>query len=77
MNREDLIRMAREANIHVIENNTFADDIYISVLYRFATIVAAAEREACAKLVFNSPPSDEYEPPLLAVYNAIRARGEQ
>lgn len=50
MNRDDVIRMAREANIHVIENNTFADDMYISVLYRFATIVAAAEREACAKI---------------------------
>ncbi len=35
-----------------------------------------AEREACAELVFNSPPSDEYESPLRAVYNAIRARGE-
>ena len=34
-----------------------------------------AEREACAKLVFNSPPSDEYESPLRAVYNAIRNRG--
>jgi hypothetical protein len=43
MNRDDVIRWAREANIHVIENNTFADDMYISVLYRFATIVAAAE----------------------------------
>jgi hypothetical protein len=37
--------------------------------------IAAAEREACAKLVFNSPPSDEYESPLRAVYNAILARG--
>jgi hypothetical protein len=35
----------------------------------------ALEREACAELVFNSPPSDEYESPLKAVYNAIRARG--
>ena len=34
-----------------------------------------AEREACAQLVYNSPPSDEYESPLSAVYNAIRARG--
>jgi hypothetical protein len=34
-----------------------------------------AEREACAELVFNSPPSDEYESPLRSVYNAIRARG--
>jgi hypothetical protein len=41
---------------------------------KFAELIAAAEREACAKLVFKSPPSDEYEPPLLAVYNAIRAR---
>jgi len=35
-----------------------------------------AEREECAELVFNSPPSDEYESPLKAVYNAIRARGQ-
>jgi hypothetical protein len=33
------------------------------------------EREACAELVYNSPPSDEYESPLKAVYDAIRARG--
>jgi hypothetical protein len=36
--------------------------------------IAAQEREACAELVFNSPPSDEYESPLRAVYNAILAR---
>jgi hypothetical protein len=35
-----------------------------------------AEREACAELVYHSPPSDEYESPLKAVYNAIRARGQ-
>jgi hypothetical protein len=34
-----------------------------------------AEREACAELVYNSPPSDEYESPLKAVYDAIRNRG--
>ena len=34
------------------------------------------EREACAQLVYYSPPSDEYENPLKAVYEAIRARGE-
>ena len=33
------------------------------------------ERAACAELVFNSPPSDEYESPLMGVYKAIRARG--
>jgi hypothetical protein len=41
----------------------------------FEALVRADEREACAELVFNSPPSDEYESPLRAVYNAIRARG--
>jgi hypothetical protein len=47
-----------------------------SQLKAFEALVRADEREACAKLVFNSPPSDEYESPLRAVYNAIRARGE-
>ena len=35
-----------------------------------------AEREACAELVYNSPPSDEYESQLKAVYDAIRARSK-
>ena len=39
MTREDVIRMARECEIHVSEGNTFADDCYISVLYRFANKV--------------------------------------
>jgi hypothetical protein len=38
------------------------------------TDTLAQEREACANLVFHSPPSDEYQSPLVAVYNAIRAR---
>ena len=36
MTREDVVRMARECGISVSEGNTFADDCYISVLYRFA-----------------------------------------
>lgn len=39
MNREEVIALAREANISVFEDNTFADDMYISVLYRFANLV--------------------------------------
>ena len=41
------------------------------------TDALAQEREACANLVFHSPPSDEYQSPLVAVYNAIRARSNQ
>ena len=58
MTRDDIIRMAREAGIHVAENNSFADDMYISVLYRFANIVAAAEQDRCCKIVYGMAGSD-------------------
>ena len=46
MNREDIIRMAREAGAEVFPHASVfsANDIA-----RFAALVAAAEREACAK----------------------------
>ena len=44
MNREDIIRMARESGI-------IQPEIVFTHLERFAALVAAAEREACAKLV--------------------------
>lgn len=62
MNREEIIELAREANISVFEDNTFADDMYISVLYRFANLVAASEREACARVCELMRPSKrEYD----------------
>ncbi len=39
MTREDVVRMARECDIHISKGSTFADDCYISVLYRFANKV--------------------------------------
>jgi len=46
---EDIIRMAREAGARLDKHNGgFIDQ---SVLLRFAALVAAAEREACAKLI--------------------------
>lgn len=47
MTREDIIRMAREAGATVIGN--FVDHDCMS-LERFAALVAAAEREECAKV---------------------------
>ena len=46
MNRDDIIRMAREAGAEVFPHASVfsANDIA-----RFAALVAAAEREACAK----------------------------
>ena len=44
MNRDDIIRMAREAGWTGPEENV----TYVAMLERFAKLVAAAEREACA-----------------------------
>jgi hypothetical protein len=62
-----VIEMAREAGL-------FTHKEVQPELERFAELVRADEREACANLVFHSPPSDEYESPLVAVYNAIQER---
>ena len=45
MTKDDIIRMAREAGVVIDGNNSGQDDL----LY-FAVLVAAAEREACAKV---------------------------
>ena len=47
MNTEDIIRMAREAGGD--DWGIFRD--FMPEIERFATLVAAAEREACAKVV--------------------------
>jgi hypothetical protein len=53
MNREDIIRMAREAGFE--QNSlgmTYTSGALPELLERFAGLVAAAEREACAELVW-------------------------
>ena len=50
MTKDDIIRMAREANCE----ETFGTDTFLCTvvdLERFATLVAAAQREADAKLI--------------------------
>ena len=51
MTRDDIIRMARKANLH--ERTKVAGGYIVNIpnlenLERFAALVAAAEREACA-----------------------------
>ncbi len=46
MNRDDIIRMAREAGIGWLERAEGISEF----LERFANLVAAAEREMCAKV---------------------------
>ena len=71
MNREDIIRMAREC---------FADPdgslvLLTPELSRFAALAAAAEREACAKLCLEEAPSLDGQLCADAIRDAIRARG--
>ena len=62
MNRDDVIRMAREAGLP-------SSELYHGNLERFAALVAAAEREACARIAERS------ESALHCAFN-IRARGQ-
>ena len=53
MTHDDIIRMAREAGINIKDNPEKASGVGNSIvsyydLKRFAALVAAAEREACA-----------------------------
>ena len=69
MNREDIIRMAREAGFN-------PQSLYMeSRLERFADLVAAAEREACAKHAEDFLTKGR-SPLGRAVGEAIRARGQ-
>ena len=80
MTRDDVIRLAREAGlctwIKVPEEES-------EKLERFVAIVAAAEREACAKACDElfPPPGEqmavEWAAGTIACANAIRARGHK
>lgn len=87
MNRKDIIRMAREAGFGVLlsvdgRGEIYAgDDVYTDEMERFAELIIAAEREACAKQAENMDAA------VLAMLNitrqpiaiaaAIRARGDK
>jgi len=78
MNRDDVIRMARESSF--TENSGF-DGCFVCnphSLERFAALVAAAEREACAKVCEDIDAEYDGED-VLATWcaAAIRARGEK
>ena len=68
--RDDIIRMTRKAGF---ESNslgmTYTSGSLLDLLERFAELVAAAEREACAVIAFNA---ETY----LEAAAAIRARGQ-
>ena len=71
MNREDIIRMAQEAGFRVNTTESLLEE-----LERFATLIASAEREACAGIVVNE--AFQYASPVWAfeIVNDIKARGQ-
>lgn len=76
MNKDEIIRVAREAGFeHIAEAN-----YWHPLFKRFATLVAAAEREECAKEI-QSEICDEIEDEayciLVALLARIRARGPE
>jgi hypothetical protein len=67
MTREDITRMAREAGFVGFDGDNGS-------LRRFAALVAAAEREECAKVAENM--LRFYTAAVTGVPQAIRARGQ-
>ena len=76
MNRDDIIRMAGEAGLEDGWSGWCQEcGCDSEKLTRFAALVAAAEREACAKVCYELPWKDmDHIPSNLAFAAAIRAR---
>ncbi len=68
MNRDDIMRMAREAGL---EEEWIIDPGSPERFERFAALVSAAEREACAKVCEDAPEPDGQD-----LADRIRARGQ-
>jgi len=74
--RDDIIRLAQESGLKDLcglETTGWPGDARVDAFIDFAALVAAAEREACAKVCecFNSEPVSH-----ATVAAAIRERGE-
>jgi hypothetical protein len=76
MNRDDIIRMAREVNNGKVRVWEDCHLLYPDELERFAALVAAAEREACAAVARQwdaDHPASNYGG---CIANLIEARGQ-
>jgi hypothetical protein len=79
MNREDIIRMAREVSDKDKVDPYLNEFVVLTPeeLERFATLVAAAEREACAKFIEHDYVRQFERPWRDDLSAAIRARSKQ
>ena len=69
MTKDDIIKMARETGMELYGHGRDQTN-FVFILCRFANAIAAAEREACAKVC------DEYAQARYAA-ESIRARGNK
>ena len=82
MTCDDIIKLALEAGFCKDSNGIYSrravtpDSDLLPSLAHFAALVAAAEREACAKLCDELRDEDGFEPYGTECAAAIRARGE-
>ena len=81
MNREDIIRMAQEAGLHIATDVNWMPIIGLEYAEKFAALVASAEREACAKVCEAMEEKAEGTecckwPTPIDCAHAIRARGQ-
>jgi hypothetical protein len=74
MNRDDIIRLAEQSGNGEVQDAIKSHMFFIDELERFAALVAAAEREACAKVVENY--AGAWDDQGYALSQAIRARGQ-
>ena len=78
MTRDDIIKMAKEAGFNLEQGFLLRVTGIDEDLERFAVLVAAHEREACAELCDVLAVHPEYASDITKVAaQAIRARGEQ
>ena len=79
MNREDIIQIATKSWLteygRTLLLRGFDIEINIEELERFAALVAAAEREACAKVCDEMASRDKLSNYYAVAAKAIRARG--
>ena len=79
MTQDEIIEMAELAGFEMDDSGVLSPQvvwyIYHESLIKFAKLLAAKEREACAKLCEDSNTWDLYDPNGFAA-NLIRARGQ-
>ena len=76
MNRENIIKLAKEAGFYIKDNEIYSmsnqsDHELTEWIERFASLVTQQEREQCARL------ADEIDPVWESISAAIRARETQ